>query len=71
MTDVMQDADVWMIQTRDGLRLAFETLFADGVIREMCRKNLDSDRALEARVTPAIYLAHPASAQRFHNLIGP
>jgi hypothetical protein len=71
MTDVMEDADVGMIQTRDGLGFALEALLADGVTRKMSRKNLDGYGALKAQVPTAIYFPHPACPKRSHNLIRP
>ncbi len=48
--DVVERADVRMIQTGDGTGLALESLFEPGVIGEVRRKNLDGNRAVESSV---------------------
>jgi hypothetical protein len=46
MTDVMQHANVWMIQVRDGFRFALEPLLANRITRKLLRKNLDRNGAI-------------------------
>ncbi len=61
--DIVEDANVRMIQTGDGLGFALEALFADGIGREVRRKNLDGDGALQARIVRAIHLTHTSRAE--------
>jgi hypothetical protein len=56
-THVVEDADVGMVEPRDGLRLALETRAHFAVGREMLREHLDGDVAAQARVARAIHLA--------------
>ena len=62
MTDVMQHADVRMIQAGDGFRFAFESLFANWIRGQLRGKNLDRNNAIKARVARAVNFAHPARA---------
>ena len=66
----MQGTDVRVIQGRDCLGLAFETLLEFRVSGEMCGQNLDGDVASEARVAGAIHFAHAAGAERRLNFVG-
>jgi len=48
--DVVERADVWMVQGCDRPRLALEALAQRGVTADMCREDLDGDRAIEPGV---------------------
>ena len=50
--------------------LASRSLPADGIRREVRRKNLDGYRALQARITGAIHFPHAACTKRAVNLVG-
>jgi hypothetical protein len=63
--DVVQRADVRMVQAGDGPRLALEAL------GEVARANLDRNRPIQSRVARAKDLAHPPGTQRGDDLIGP
>ena len=41
MTDVVQHADIRMIEIRDGLSFLLEALFAYGIRGKLCGQNLD------------------------------
>ncbi len=60
--DVMQRADVRMIQRGDGFGLALHALAQFGVGREMRRQHLDGDLAAQPRVACPIDFAHAAGA---------
>jgi hypothetical protein len=68
--DVVQRADVGMIQAGDGFGLALETLPACRIVGEMRRKNLDGNSAVQARIPRLIDFAHPARAERRDNFVG-
>ena len=69
-TDVVQRADVGMIQGRDRACLALHALFQFGVGGQMIGENLDGDVASEAGVAGAVHLAHSTSAQWRLNFVG-
>ena len=62
MADVVERADVRMIERRDRARLALEALAQLRVGRERRRQDLDRDRAVEPRVAGAVDFAHAAGA---------
>src|SRR5215472_7028678 len=60
-----------MTQAGNGLRFPLESLFANGIVRELLWKNLDGYRALEPCVLGPIHFSHPACAQRRDDFIWP
>src|SRR5690348_11110944 len=60
----MQSADVGMIQSRDGSRLAVKPL------RKFFVRDLDRDTAVEPRIRGAEYLSHASSAQYSFQFVG-
>ena len=68
-TDIVQDANVRVIQMGDGLGFPLEALLAHGIRRELRGKNLDSDSALKPCILGTIHLSHPAYTQRRNDLI--
>jgi hypothetical protein len=68
--DVVQHADVRMVERRDGPRLALEPRADFRAGREMLRQHLDGNVAPEPRIAGAIHLAHPAGAERRHDFVG-
>jgi hypothetical protein len=62
MTDVIQHADVWMIQAGDSFRFAFEALLANCIRRKLSRENLDSNIPIKPRIVRAVNFAHAALA---------
>ena len=61
-TDVVERADVRMVQARDRARLLLEALLELGVIGKMRRQHLDGDGAIEPCVPGFVDLAHTAGA---------
>ena len=64
LPDVVQRADVRVVQRGDGAGLALEAF------RERALDRLDGDVAVEPDVVGAVYLAHPSSAGRFDDFVG-
>src|SRR3989304_620620 len=56
-TDVMEGADVGMVEAGDGARLSLEALSKVRIAREMRGKHLDGYRTVEARVLGQVDLA--------------
>src|SRR3979490_1420666 len=69
MADVVEYADVWMIQAGNCFGFALEALLAKRIIRKLRRPDLERHGAFPARIPRAIHLAHAASAQRSNDLI--
>src|SRR6185369_6560858 len=69
VADVVERADVGMVQRGDGLGLALEARAQVGAMRELRRKDFDRYAAVEARVTCAIDLAHSARPERRNDLV--
>ena len=70
LADIVQHADVGMIQARDNFGFALEALAQSRVAREMRRQNLDGYGALEARIARAIHHTHAPRAQWRGDFIG-
>src|SRR5262249_17395927 len=70
VADVVERADVRMIELRDGLRLALEAHFELRVLRELGGKDLDGHAATEPRVAPFPHLAHSSRADARDDFIG-
>ena len=67
--DIVQSADVGMVQRRNRARFPIEALLGLGVLGKMRGKNLDGDSSIEPRVPRPIHLSHPARPERRLNLI--
>jgi hypothetical protein len=70
MADVVQGANVGMVQGRYSAGLAIETLLGVWIIRKMTRQDFYCDRAIKASVLRSIYLAHTAGAERRDDFVG-
>src|ERR1700686_2229976 len=70
MADVVQRADMRMIQAGYGLGFLIEALPQSWVGGKMRGKNLDGNGAVQAGVERAINFAHAARAERSDHLIG-
>ena len=66
--DVMDRADVRMIQRRNRACFAFEPRAQVGIGRQFRRQDLDRDGAIEARIAGLVDLAHAARAERRDDL---
>ena len=71
MADVVEGADVRMIQAGDGLCFALESLAQFGTVRKMSGKNLDGNDAIEAGIAGFINLAHSARTDSGEDFVGP
>ena len=69
MADVVERADVGVLEGGDGARLALEALAELAARGEMLRQDLDGDLAVEPRVARAIHLAHAAGADGGKDLV--
>ena len=69
LTDVIERADVRMIEARDRSRFALEPL-RNADSKHVRRENLDRDRAIEPRVARLVDLAHAARAERREDFVG-
>ena len=69
LTDVVNRANIGMIQRRSGARLALETL-SRSLGRKGLRQNLDGYVAMQPRVPRLIHLAHAALADGGEDLVG-
>src|SRR6185369_3365861 len=67
--DVVQRADVRMVEARDRARLALEALAAVRLPGGIGRQHLDRDDARDAGVESAIHLAHAATAKERDDLV--
>ena len=67
--DVVQRADVGMIELRDRAGFAVEPLAELRIGGERLREDLDGDRAIEPRVARLVDLAHPAGAEGGENFV--
>jgi hypothetical protein len=69
LTDVVERANVWMIQGRRGARLTLKSIGGRLIARELGWEKLDRNRAAESNILRAVDDAHAAAAQRFENAI--
>ena len=60
--NVVERADVRMIELRDRARFSLEALPRFHVLGEMLGKNFDGDGSIEARVDGLVDLSHAAGA---------
>jgi len=68
--DVVETANVRMIERRDGARLVFESSSAAGVDGEFLGQHLDRNDAIKARIACLVYLTHAAGPNQPENLVG-
>ena len=71
VADVVDAADVRVLQTGDGFRLAIELLAHLGADASDGNHDLDRDRSIEAVIVCAIHLTHAARAEQFHDFVRP
>ena len=69
LADVVERADVGVVQAGDRLPLAHEPALEVVVGRHVLGKDLDGDGAVEAGVARPVYLTHPAHAKRGLDLV--
>ena len=71
LADVVQRADVGVVQPGDGLRFALEPLPPLGLRGGVGGQHLDRDGAGDPRVARAVDLAHPSPAQEGDDFVRP
>ena len=70
LANVVEMADIGMIEGRDGAGFAFETFASFGFFGKMRGKNFDGDFAVEAGVEGAVDFAHAAGTEGRLNFVG-
>jgi hypothetical protein len=70
IADVVECADVRMVQRCDSAGFAFEAGTQILPRGDVFRQNLDSNRAVEASVAGLVDFAHSSSADRGEHLVG-
>jgi hypothetical protein len=71
MSDVVEPADVGVVEVGDGPGFALEALAQVGVPGQVFGEDLDCDRAVEAGVFRAVHLAPAPRAERGQHLVRP
>ena len=71
MADVVEGADVRMIQAGDRFCFALESLAQFGTISKMRRQNFDGDDSIEAGIAGFVNFAHSARTDSGEDFIGP
>lgn len=71
IADIVQGADVGVVEGGDGAGLALEALQGFGTAAEALREDLDGHNAIEPGVAGPVDLAHAAGAGGGNNLVGP
>jgi hypothetical protein len=69
LADVMERADVRMIERGNSTGFPVEAFTPVGIGRKMLGKNLDRYRTIKPRISRAIDLAHTACADRCDDLV--
>src|SRR5206468_12840677 len=67
--DVVERADVRVVQASDRARLALEAHAALAALLRLRRQDFDGHGAIDARVDAAIHLAHAAAANEGDDLV--
>ncbi len=67
--DVMEGANVGVVQAGDGLRLALEPLLQIRVRGDMLGEDLDGDGSIESRVSRFVHFPHAARADGVDDLV--
>ncbi len=68
-SDVVDLANIGMVQGRGGARLTVEAGRYGRRFREILGKELDGDVAIKPGIVGTVDLAHPAAAQQFQHLV--
>jgi len=67
--DIVDAADVGVVQGRNGASLALEAGTQIGIASDLTRQDLDGNRSIEACVAGSVNLAHAAGSEGGDNLI--
>ena len=65
----MDVRDVWVVERGEDVGLPLESSEAVRIVREERREDLDSDVAIQTRITGTIDLPHPSRANQRENLV--
>src|ERR1700691_4278952 len=69
LTDIVNRADVGMVQGGGGLRFALESRESLRIARDILRQKFQRDEALEARVFGLVNDTHPSAAELFDDAV--
>lgn len=69
--NVMERADVWMIERRNRARFAFEALACSRIVGDARGQHLYRDRAIESAVARAVDITHSTGPMRGPSKYGP
>ncbi len=69
LTDVVNGTNIRMVEGRRGPRLAAETFQRLAVLRNIFRKEFQSDKTIEPRVLGFVDNTHPAAAEFFDDAV--
>jgi hypothetical protein len=70
VADVVEDADVGVLEVGDGLGFALEALAEFGALGQMRGQRLDGDDTVEARVAGLVDFAHASCADLCEDFVG-
>src|SRR5436305_15310385 len=71
LPDIVEVANVRMVQRRDGARLTFEPLSRFRVLGQVRRQNFYRDRPIQAGIAGTIHLTRATRTKRRLDFIGP
>ena len=71
LTNVVEGADVRVIEARDGPGFALEALLQIRIVQRTMRQHLDGDGAIEPRVAGPIDLSHSSCPDGSDDFVGP
>src|SRR5262249_25581381 len=69
MTDVVERAEVWMTQRRNGAGLLLEAAKSLRIAAECGGQHLDRDEAVQPRIAGLIHLSHAAGAKQSDDFV--
>src|SRR3990170_6014231 len=69
-SDVIERADVRVVQARDGTGLPLEAVTKSGVVGEVRGQDLDGHRAIETGVLCLVHLSHATRTDRGDDFVG-
>ena len=69
LIDLVNSANVGMVQRRGGLRFAFESLQRELVLCQIFRKEFQRHKTPQLDIFGLIDNTHPAAAQLFHDAV--
>ena len=70
VADVVDRADLRVVQARDDARFAVEPLAESRIGGQRGRQHLERHRSIEPRVTPAVDFSHSARAEQAGDFVG-